>query len=107
MSLPTGSWTINGNGVAGTMSIDSVDANGNVKGTVYGDAIQGFWDEPTQKLTFERVANPPDPSTMQFYVGYAFQDGGALTIAGSFQAFSGSGANPMRSVFGWFAQHSP
>jgi hypothetical protein len=105
MSLPTGSWNVNGNGFLGTLSIDSIDANGNVSGTVFNERMQGFWDESAQKLTFTRVINQADPSTMQIYTGCMFQNANTFTIAGTFQAFSGTGANPMRSVFGWFAQH--
>jgi hypothetical protein len=105
MSLPTGSWSIDANGFQGTLSIDSVDDNGNVKGSAYGNPIQGFWDEIAQKLSFTRTINPADPSTLQIFTGYMFQSGGSFTVAGSFQAFSGAGAVPTRSVLGWYAQH--
>ena len=105
MSLPTGDWSINANGYRGKLSIQSVDGNGNVAGTVYSENIQGFWDDAAKRLTFTRVINQADPSTTQVYAGHMFQSDNTLTIAGSFQAFSGTGANPMRSVLGWFAQH--
>lgn len=106
MTIPKGSWKINGNGFPGTLSVDSVDNNGNVKGSVYGNAIFGFWDDPAQKLTFMRVVDPSNPSSMQLYTGYLFTSAGTPTLAGTFQAFSGGGGTPLRPMFGWYAQHA-
>lgn len=106
MALPTGNWQINGNGWPGTLAL-SVDGNGNVTGTVYGNPIQGFWDDAAQKLMFLRSPNS-DPSTGQIYTGYLFKRDSTYTLAGSFQGFAGSGGVATRAVWGWFADwHDP
>ncbi len=102
MALPTGDWQINGNGCSGTLAV-SVDGNGNVTGTVYGDPIQGFWDDGAQKLTFLRTPNS-DPSSSQIYTGYLFESIFTYTLAGSFQGFAGTGGAARRAVYGWLAQ---
>jgi hypothetical protein len=102
MALPTGDWQINGNGWPGTLAV-SVDGNGNVTGTVYGDPIQGFWGEGAQKLTFLRSPNN-DPSSSQIYTGYLFKRGSTDTLAGSFQGFAGTGGAARRAVYGWLAE---
>ncbi len=106
MSLPTGSWNLDGNGFPGTLSVDSVDNNGNVKGSAYGNAIFGFWDDTAQRLAFMRVIDPSDASSMQLYTGYLFTSAGTPTLAGTFQAFAGSGGTPLQQVFGWYARHA-
>ena len=106
MSLPTGSWNLDGNGFPGTLTLDSVDNNGNVKGSAYGNAIFGFWDDAAQKLTFMRVIDPSNASSMQLYTGCFFTSAGTPTLAGTFQAFSGSGGTPLHQVFGWYARHA-
>jgi hypothetical protein len=54
VSLSIGDWKFNGNGSTGTLKISSIDGNGNVQGSVFGDPIIGFWDEDAQKITFIR-----------------------------------------------------
>jgi len=107
--LPTGNWNINGNGFRGDLVINSVDSAGRITGTVYnGQTIIGFWDESSQKITFMRIIEPSDPSTFQIFTGYLFRNcdtGGCLyTLAGSFEAFAGTGAVAQRTLYGWFAQ---
>jgi hypothetical protein len=108
MALTTGVWNINGNGFEGQLDITSVDAQGNLNGTAFGDQIRGFWDENAQKITFLRIANGADPSTLQIYTGYHFQNPQipgeghrtiTHTLAGFFEVFS----NPGARLFGWFA----
>jgi hypothetical protein len=57
MSLPIGSWNINSNGTEGVLAITSVDAQGNVTGTLQLAPqstinFTGTWDENTKRLSF-------------------------------------------------------
>jgi hypothetical protein len=118
MPLRTGKWKINSNGFVGELAIDSVDVGGNLSGTVLideprFDEIRGFWDELSQKIMFQRIINPDDPSSIQTYTGFLFEDplrisgvGGytAFTLAGYFEAFSGGGGFAKRALFAWYAQ---
>ena len=107
-TLPQGQWAINGNSFEGQLNITSIDANGNLQGTVYGQQISGFWDGTSQKITFMRLTNPSDPSTFQIYTGFLFrnQNGGDMlyTLTGFFEAFQGTGGVAQRVLYGWFAQ---
>ena len=103
-----GPWNIVGNGYSGQLWIEGIDANGNLlpNSTVYnGDKIIGFWDDTAQKLTFMRLVDSGDPSTFQIFTGYLMhsQDDGSLALAGSFEAFQGTGAVAQRIIYGWYA----
>lgn len=106
-SLPTGTWNINQNSHKGKLIITSVDAAGKVSGTVFGNTIQGFWDEDAKKITLMRIINAANPSTIQILTGYMFRNSSGsdaeFTLAGSFEAFSGTGGTAQRHVFGWYA----
>lgn len=101
-SLKNGNWNINGNGFPGVLAISGIAGDGALTGTVYGNKILGFWDEPSRRITFMRLTQPSDPASFQVYNGYLMTDN--TTLAGSFEGFQGSGATAERSVFGWFAQ---
>lgn len=107
-SLPTGDWQFNGNGFEGTLKISAIDGNGNVQGSVMGNSITGFWDEDAQKITFIRIIDSKEPSTLQFHTGYAFsnREGGSkfYTLTGSFEGFAGTGAKAQRTTYGWYAR---
>lgn len=68
MSPPVGSWNITTDGLGqGTLTINSVDATGNVAGstTVPGTgAIVGFFDASSQTINLSNVTNP----ALTFYV---------------------------------------
>ena len=101
--LKLGNWDINGNGFQAKLKISSLDAQGVLLNSLaFDNKIVGFWDDGARKITFLRVTNAADPSTFQVYTGYLMDDG--KTLAGSFEAFTGSGATAERSVFGWFAK---
>lgn len=103
--LPTGTWHINANGFQGSLIITSVGPNGRLTRTVYGNQIDGFWDEGALKVIFIREpAGATNYSAVQVYTGYLFQNPHVYTLAGSFEAFAGSGGLAQRNVFGWFAQ---
>ena len=106
MALLTGTWSMNGNGHLGQLIINSVDAQGKLNGTVYGQAIEGFWDDRSQKITFIRVTSTTDPSRLQIYTGFQFKTppnpgGGqnfSYTLSGYFEAFAGTGAVAHRTL---------
>jgi hypothetical protein len=74
MVLPSENWDIDGNGFRGTLTIDGVDAAGNLNASVSFEfpevqQIIGFWDGPSPKLMFVRAINPDDPSANQTWTG--------------------------------------
>ena len=77
---------------------------------MFSHRILGLWDEGSQKLAFIRIVAADNLSTFQIYTGYLFTNPEGIphtsTIAGSFEAFSGTGATPQRMVYGWYA-HGP
>ena len=121
MPNPTGTWQINANGWRGDLVISSVDAQGNLTGTVLGDPIAGFWDEGSQKITFARSLDSTDPFALQVYTGFHFDANAPLfsggggnqpptppfqfrILTGSFEAFAGGGGVASRSTYGWMAR---
>jgi len=111
-SLPLGNWELNASGDRGSLQILSINSQGELRGTLYGKAMVGFWDDRAQKIMFVRLLDPAVPSTAQVYTGYLFRNPGGLrevgtatyTLAGSFAAFDGTGATAARAVYGWYAQ---
>jgi len=104
-SLPVGDWTlIIANGFTGTFHISSIDAHGNLTGTVFGKPMQGFWDGYAGKITFETGKASAD---LQVYTGFLQKtdNGTMFHLDGSFEAFSGSGGSAERNVFNWFARY--
>lgn len=101
-----GVWNIWANGFTSTLNVTSVDEMGNVRGIMFQNAVSGFWDEESRALTLLRMINPSDPSTCQVYTGYLFadRDDAILSLAGSFEAFVGTGASATQSEFGWYAR---
>jgi hypothetical protein len=109
MVSPVGTWNINGNGFDGSLYIDNVGVDGGLlSSTAYGQTITGFWDDIAQRLSFVRATQPGDPSSYQIYTGYMMQNqsDGKLAMAGSFEAFKGTGAVARRTVYGWYARPS-
>ncbi len=108
MPLKLQSWDMLANGFAVKFHPKTIDANGNLKGTIVDGAkthpIEGFWNEEARKITFLRIVDPAKPSTVQVYTGYL---AGENQLAGTFEAFSGTGATRERTVFGWSALLTP
>lgn len=117
MPLQLGNWQLNLNGVPGTLTISSVDAQGNVAGTITGGpsfpGIQasGFWNELAQELTVWVVAIAGGVSPV--FRGCLFPDtmrisgvSGAVlyTLAGLYELPPGHGGSAHQNVFGWYAQ---
>ena len=108
LTLKPGVWKINGNGFIGDLDIGSINNDGTLAGTLTmrnepTHEITGFWDDISKKITFIRAINLNDPSSFQIYTGYLFCNPGVYSLAGSFEAFAGSGASAQRSIYGWYA----
>lgn len=106
-----GPWQFQANGIEGKLSLAD-DGNGNLSGNIDGNqqAI-GFWDAAASKVTFLRITDPGDPSSVEVYTGYLSAhvlgiDMVAYSLAGSVQAFSGPQVNAQKNVFGWSASMS-
>ena len=68
-------WDFDGNGFGGTLNI-SVGGGGNLTGTVYGDPIQGFYNNVSNEMMFIRSAGgSTDPGSQQVFTGYYWQEG--------------------------------
>jgi hypothetical protein len=118
MPLQTGVWHMNVNGVEGDLNIQSVDNNGVVAGMLFGQGIQGFWNEVTQSISFATHVINVNQITPRFYKGFLFstpfqpQPGQDVlwTLAGFTVDVSGQSditnvaGNSRRNEFGWFAQ---
>ena len=120
--LKTGLWKIKANGFKGDLNIQSVDTQGKLTATLLFDNqnqsaerhIIGFWDERSQKITFLRLINLIIPDTYQVFTGYQFciptdcnsTGTNVITLAGYFEAFSGTGGTATRSVYGWYVETS-
>ena len=111
-SLPLGTWEVNAGGDRGSLQIASVTRQGELRGTLFGKAIVGFWNDLAQQIMFVRILNPAEPSTTQLFTGYLFRNPGGLrgvgtatyTLAGSFTALAGTGTTAARATYGWYAQ---
>jgi len=106
MATPDGNWIIDANGYKGNLNF-TLDAQGNINsGTVYGEKITGFWDDAAQRLTFIRIPSNNNPSSYQIYTGFLMSPqppDSDQALAGSFEAFAGTGAIAQRPVYGWYA----
>lgn len=111
-SLPLGTWEVNAGGDRGPLQIASVTRQGELRGTLFGKAIVGFWNDFAQQILFVRILDPAEPSTTQLFTGYLFRNPGGLrgvgnatyTLAGSFTALAGTGTTAARATYGWYAQ---
>jgi hypothetical protein len=80
--------------------------DGKLEGTIDGEALLGFWDERSKKITFMRGSNI---RTLQAWTGYLFENAKdqkvQYTLAGTFQSFTReNGGTPERHTHGWYAQ---
>lgn len=107
MSLPTGQWSLNGNGFEGSLKIDSVDTQGRVAGSANNHTLEGYWDDQAHKLVFTSM-NPSNPSIIQIFTGYlhsyAIVDVVRYRLAGSVETITRDGTGIERSVDGWIAE---
>ncbi len=106
--IPTGTWIMNANGSWGELEVTSIDVVGNLKGTLFGTPITGYWDSYARRMTFETHKASVE---VQVYTGYLIWDQeanytpeqGTFVLAGTFEAFSGTGATATRNVYAWEA----
>ena len=118
-SLPTGYWSINGNGYQGVLYISSIDSSGAVSASMWGyplvpygasNIVRGYWDERSHRLTLMRVISS-DPTTpvVQVYTGYLYAQNilnpsGPKRLAGVFEGpVAGAGGSADHTVWGWSA----
>jgi hypothetical protein len=101
--IPDGTWSINANGYVGVLEVTSIDIVGNLTGTLFGTPITGYWDGSARRMTFETKKASIE---IQVYTGYLVQEGPTAILAGSFEAFSGTGATATRDVYAWRAEGS-
>ena len=104
MPLQLKSWDMIANGKKMTFTPSSIDSKGKLKGKIVDGAktqtIEGFWNEEARQISFLRIIDPDKPSATQIFTGYLAGDN---HLAGTFEAFAGSGGTAQRSVFGWAA----
>jgi hypothetical protein len=107
MPLPIGTYTINANGIIDTLVI-GFTATGSFNGTVFGQPIQGIFDETEQEFSFIQVTSP-DLSTFRIYYGtfFSFSPTSSTliqTLAGEFLSYPSTGGPA--TPFTWSAQLS-
>jgi hypothetical protein len=99
-------WSVLANRSIGSLSL-SIEPDGTLTGTAFGDQVTGFWDADRSTLTFMR--NPSDRTNdrHQLYRAQGFTvqtaTGSMEVLAGSYEAFAGTGARADANRFGWFA----
>jgi hypothetical protein len=103
MSLPTGHWRIYGNEEQGELVISTIDNQGKLTGTAFGDQISGFFHVPSGEIYFERAVNP-SILEYQTYTGHTSivttnVDAPQYLLAGSYHTIPFG----LRPQFGWYA----
>ena len=70
MTLKTGEWKMNQNGLEGPLTITTVDqATGLFEGSLAGASFTGIWDETSRTITFLVQVQSGQP---QLYKGFLF-----------------------------------
>ena len=119
MPLPLGTWKVNVDGQEGTLTIQSSDPLRILLDILGKNAINGFWNEISQTITFgfsqgefeenrvsglfkgHLVRTPPFPGPGQDIVATLT---GSLDLIGSVSFLPTVTVTSRRNVFGWFAQ---
>jgi hypothetical protein len=96
---PIGGWAVTANDYPGELNIITVN-NGNISGTIFGNRIEGTWDESTQGITFTRF-NSSDPNIYQLYYGEQRKQGKKYILSGSFEDHD---ANGNVGTYSWSAE---
>ena len=118
MSLPNGIWKANLNGTELPLTIEIPNPQGVFLGRLLGTDIKGFWDEGSQKITFNLTISfeggVPSIATFNGFLlrtppTAAPELDVTATLTGYFQMNPSSVpfaavATSRRNVFGWFAQ---
>jgi hypothetical protein len=92
----TGNWAVLGNFASGTLTISSQASSGQcqfIAGTVYGDAIQGFYCPGSGRIQFVRKINSNN-DTVQVWTGNVSQDSTVVHMAGTFTSVDPNGGSP-------------
>ena len=99
--LPTGKWEIFGNMEQGELNIQSVDSQGNIKGTALGDAISGAFHAASGEIHFSRRMGIDRFQTYSGHISIISinVDAPRYLLAGSYISFP----FPKRPRFGWYA----
>jgi hypothetical protein len=106
LSLKAGTWRANIDGDEGDLVIRGADRAGIILAgsTLLGDAISGFWHEPSGRISFVSIAgNDLDKgdSLGRSFTGLATP--GGSTMAGTVLVMGAAAAARGRSVLGWYA----
>jgi len=107
LMLPTGKWTIYGNKEGGLLEISSIDSEGNLTATAFGDKITGSFNVSSGEITFTRTPKG-SVDTWQLYTGYISMwyggedgQGGEIYLLGG--SYSNVGVGTVFHRFGWYA----
>ena len=122
MSLPTGVWKTNVDGLEGLMNIVAVDGAGQVTGNIQiggnGGTFVGLWDDTSRRVSFFAQVLPVEaPASPEYFEGYLMttphdpppgQDT-VTTLAGFVQSVGQDSllarrTNARRSRFAWSAE---
>ncbi len=95
---PVGQWVVIGNGNSGVLDIITIN-NGKISGTIYGNPIEGTWNEFTQVITFKRI-NSPDPNVYQMWYGEQVKQGSEYILTGYFEDVNGNNIG----TYNWAAE---
>lgn len=103
INIPTGKWNIFGNHEEGELDITSVDSNGTLKGTVFGNPIQGFYHAASGQIHFSRTIGIDQSQVYDGYISIIRTnvDAPDYLLAGSYVTFT-SGFRS-RPKLGWYA----
>ncbi|MCC5606736.1 hypothetical protein LC612_08035 [Nostoc sp. CHAB 5834] len=88
-----GSWSVVANQSVGSLVITQPTSTLNcqpISGTIFGNAIEGFYCPSSGRIAFARKSSNDFP--YQYYQGNLSQTGSTLRIGGSFSAFLSNGS---------------
>jgi hypothetical protein len=123
MPLPAGVWKANINGFERSLQINAPNQSGVLTVQVPGVpdvSFDGFWDEPSQTITFSFTLqwDTPGKPVVAMFKGFLFRtptspapgQDTVATLTGFVQMSTATSLDPTlpatsrRNVFGWFAQ---
>lgn len=107
INIPTGPWTIIGNGFFGTLQINSIDGTGLMNVSAYGNITVGLYNNVSNTILFTRQFGP-GPDSVQQYQGalMTLPAGGSVctyVFTGTFSGYAPSGGTGTRNSFAWAA----
>lgn len=112
MPLQTGTWKINSSGTVDTLTIASVDTSGIVQGTLFGEKVQGIWDELSFRVSLLVGQRGGLALATLIYTGFLIEGdqfrmpgiagGSVATLVGYYTNLTMGTTD--KHVFGWYAQ---